>query len=223
VYEHIPDGVGRLLDAGCHDGESTAAFHRRAETAFGVDTDDRAIRAGATRFPDVRLLVASGDALPFSDDTFDCVVFSEVLEHVPAEVEERCIRELWRVCRPGGRLILTTPHRGSFWWMDPLMQKTHLRRLVSLLGGKHRQLKGHKHYRLEEIQALLYPCFEIKSIDRVGWLLYPLAYWGYLLPLGLGRSRLLVRLWQGMMDRDYVREKGNRAYSVCITAVPILK
>jgi len=165
VFEHIPEGAGRLLDAGCHDGETTAAFRLRAGAAVGIDLDRAAIRAGSRRFPAVQLLVASGDALPFANNAFDCVVFSEVLEHVPTEAEERCIRELHRVCRPGGRLILTTPHRGSFWWMDPLMFKTHLRRLVGLFSGRRRQLKGHKHYRLDELRVLLDPCFEVLGVD----------------------------------------------------------
>ncbi len=218
VFEHIPDGVSRLLDAGCHDGATTAAFRPRAEAAIGVDTDRSALRSGKRRFTQVQLLAASGAALPFADGAFDCVVFSEVIEHVPAEEEQRCIRELHRVCRPGGRLILTTPHRGTFWWLDPLMFKTHLRKLAGLARGRRMRLKGHKHYRVDELRALIEPDFVIESVDRVGWLLYPLAYWGHLLPFRIGRLPFLVALWDRMMDWDYLQERGDSAYSVCIIA-----
>ena len=50
-----------------------------------------------------------GDALdlPYADGTFDCVVASEILEHVPAD--DRAISELVRVLKPGGALAITVP------------------------------------------------------------------------------------------------------------------
>jgi ubiquinone/menaquinone biosynthesis C-methylase UbiE len=218
VFEHLPADAARLLDAGCHDGSSTAAFRTRVGMAVGIDLDQAAIQRGHRRFAQIKLLTASGADLPFRDDAFDCVVFSEVLEHVPETDEARCIAELHRVTRPSGTLILTTPHRGTFWWLDPLMFKTHLRRLAGMLRRRPAWLKGHKHYRVHELQALIEPHFEIRSIDRVGCLLYPLAYWGHLLPFGIGGAKPLVALWQRMMDHDYLREYGAAAYNVCIVA-----
>ena len=53
----------------------------------------------------------NGDALalPFPDDTFDCIIASEVLEHVWADA--LAISELVRVLRPGGRMAVTVPTR----------------------------------------------------------------------------------------------------------------
>jgi len=217
VFEHIPPNADRLLDAGCHDGESTAAFARRVRFALGFDADVEALRHGA-QIHAGKLCAASADAIPFADGSFDCVVFSEVMEHLPAEAEKACVRELRRVCREGGRLILTTPHRGRFWWLDPLMMKTHLRRVMHSLRNRAVPMKGHKHYHLDELRALLDPYFEIEHVARVGCLLYPVAYWGYLLPFGLGRLPPLAALWQRMMDADYLRECGDAAYNVCIIA-----
>jgi SAM-dependent methyltransferase len=218
VYEHLPERVERLLDAGCHDGAGTAAFATRAQEAVGIDLDLPALQEGARRHAGVGLAAASADALPFGDAAFDCVVFSEVLEHVPAAVEARCIAEIRRVLRPGGTLILTTPHRGTFWWADPLMAKPHVRRLNAALRGNGHEIKGHKHYRVGEVLDLLAPHFDVELVERPGQYLYPLAYWGHLLPLGVGRHPLLVRVWQAMMDYDYQREHGDAAYNVCIVA-----
>jgi len=52
--------------------------------------------------------------LPFKDATFDCVICSEVVEHVPAD--ERVFSELDRVLEPGGRLILGTPDYDRWRW-----------------------------------------------------------------------------------------------------------
>lgn len=50
---------------------------------------------------------ADGAALPFGDGSFDAVISAELLEHVPSP--ERVLREVHRVLRPGGRLLITVP------------------------------------------------------------------------------------------------------------------
>ncbi len=54
-------------------------------------------------------IVASGINLPFSDSTLDYVIASEVIEHLndPASA----IREFFRVIKPGGRVVITTPYK----------------------------------------------------------------------------------------------------------------
>jgi len=218
VFERLPAGIDRLLDVGCNDGAGTAAFRRRSNLACGVDTNLAALQAGRRRFPDVQLAAASAAALPYPDAWFDCVVFSEVLEHLPRELETACIGEIRRVLRAGGTLIITTPHRGTFWWLDPLEMKPNLRRLAGRVRGRRESIKGHKHYQLEELSSLLSPHFTIQSVERVGQFLYPLAYWGHLLPFGVGQQPRLVDLWKRMMDYDYTRDHGRDAYNVCIIA-----
>src|SRR5438874_6136765 len=123
---------------------SAARFAASAHLTVGADVDLPALQRGKRGIAQVHYVGASGAALPFADGSFDCVVFSEVLEHVPASEEERCLAELRRVLRPGGTLLLTTPHRGRFWWLDPLMFKTHLRRLRDRFQRRGVAIKGHK-------------------------------------------------------------------------------
>jgi len=60
-----------------------------------------------------------GEALPFATGSFDCVLLSEVIEHLTAP--QNSIHEAARVLRSGGRLMVTTPNYRSFW---PLMEWT---------------------------------------------------------------------------------------------------
>jgi ubiquinone/menaquinone biosynthesis C-methylase UbiE len=60
---------------------------------------------------------AIGESLPLWDGSFDCVLMSEVIEHL--EAPQISIREAARVLHPGGRLLITTPNYRSFW---PLME-----------------------------------------------------------------------------------------------------
>lgn len=50
------------------------------------------------------------DPLPFEDHSFDVVFFTEVLEHIAIKPVEAVLRDIKRVCRPGGALILSTPN-----------------------------------------------------------------------------------------------------------------
>lgn len=93
-----------LLDLGCGTGRHTREAVRRGARAVALDlrADDlQTAREGA--------LAVRGDALalPFPDATFDHVIASEVLEHIPED--GAAIAELRRVLKPSGGLAVTVP------------------------------------------------------------------------------------------------------------------
>ena len=56
--------------------------------------------------------MADATKLPFDAHRFDVVILSEVLEHVIDQ--KRCVQEIYRVLKPNGYLMLTTPNSGGF-------------------------------------------------------------------------------------------------------------
>jgi len=103
---------GHILDFGCGTGEITLACKTAGFNARGADCARGMIERARVRFTSMNLEFdllpeASPTVLPYEDATFDGVVASSVLEYVmePAEV----LRELRRVCRPGGVLIMSVP------------------------------------------------------------------------------------------------------------------
>lgn len=61
-------------------------------------------------------VVADATRLPFKDGAFSHTVCSEVLEHI--EDDQTAVREMARVMRTGGRLVVTFPHRRIYYWND---------------------------------------------------------------------------------------------------------
>ncbi len=94
----------RVLDVGAGTGVSTQELARSGAYAVGVDLSVGMLRVGKRARPEVPLLAGDGLRLPFGDATFDAVTISFALRNVvdtPA-----AIRELGRVTRPGGRLVV---------------------------------------------------------------------------------------------------------------------
>lgn len=108
----------RVLDVGCGVGMYSAAFLRVTPHTFGVEVEfERALEA---RNRATGVSQAVGEHLPFADATFDILFSHEVLEHV--DDDRRCVTEMVRVLRPGGRAVVFVPNRlypiethGVFW------------------------------------------------------------------------------------------------------------
>lgn len=91
---------GTLLDLGC--GGGWRLFARKREVA-GVDISQRSLEAARTMYSTT--VAASWTSLPFPDNTFDTIVSSDVLGHVPFEEKPAVFSEIYRVLKPGGRTL----------------------------------------------------------------------------------------------------------------------
>lgn len=109
----------RLLDIGCGEGLLATLTKGRYEEFFGVDISKVALEIAKSR--GVRTFCVNIDAepLPFPDDSFDCVVSLDVIEHVFDPLH--LLSESKRVLVTGGNLIISTPN---------IRHWTHLRQLV---------------------------------------------------------------------------------------------
>jgi 2-polyprenyl-3-methyl-5-hydroxy-6-metoxy-1,4-benzoquinol methylase len=110
LLAHVARGA-RVLDVGCGAGEFASALRAAGAHPVGVDVAREALRRAAARDAALELrLWAPGEPLPADDASFDAAWAGEVIEHV-ADVAP-WLSEIRRVLRPGGELLLSTPHHG---------------------------------------------------------------------------------------------------------------
>lgn len=119
-FQRFPVSPGdRILDMGCGAGRHAFELYRRGAdvVAFDLDQDEldgvqkmfAAMRFEGEAPEDATAETVQGDALdlPFPDGTFDKIIASEVLEHIPDDMA--AMAELRRVLKPGGQLAVTVP------------------------------------------------------------------------------------------------------------------
>lgn len=92
----------RVLEAGCGTGLILGRLAKHADSAWGVDISPGMVRVAKQR--GLSVVLGSVTNLPFADDSFDLVCSFKVLAHVPDI--GAALRELARVTRPGGQLVL---------------------------------------------------------------------------------------------------------------------
>jgi dolichol-phosphate mannosyltransferase len=108
VIRGMVDGSTKILDIGCGSSRIVQSLPQ----AVGLDMQIRKLRW--LRAPGRSLVQGSMNQLPFADETFDAVICSEVIEHIPRE--EIDLTDMVRVLAPGGTLVLGTPDYGRWIW-----------------------------------------------------------------------------------------------------------
>lgn len=103
----LPRG-GRCLDLGCGDGGTSGVFLQGAGYEYvGADISETAVAAARGKGLEA-VTIRDASSLPFSAGEFDAVVCFEVIEHL-FDIEST-LREVRRVLKPGGVLVLSTPN-----------------------------------------------------------------------------------------------------------------
>jgi SAM-dependent methyltransferase len=133
----LPPGA-RILDAGCGSGRMLDELVRFGDVS-AIDLNPRGVAAARAR-GHAGVMQGRIEDLPFPDQKFDLVTCLDVLEHTADDVHT--LRELLRVTRRGGYLLVTVPAYPALW-------------------SAHDEVNGH--YRRYRRRALR------ESAERAGW------------------------------------------------------
>jgi 2-polyprenyl-3-methyl-5-hydroxy-6-metoxy-1,4-benzoquinol methylase len=150
----------RFLDAGCGDGRYLAALAslpQRPQHVVGTDIADRILvtarRATEAAGVEAELVRANLEALPFEDESFDVVLCTQVIEHLLAP--SAGVRELARVLRPGGTLILSTDNRRALVSTTLNAPRAGLVHVLGLSGRRQQVAFPHASFTRDELAGLV--------------------------------------------------------------------
>jgi 2-polyprenyl-3-methyl-5-hydroxy-6-metoxy-1,4-benzoquinol methylase len=170
-----------VLDAGCGVGGITRALVAKGARVVALDIGPQLAATTRARCG-CNAVVGTLTAMGLAADSFDTVVSSEAIEHTPDPI--RSVLELYRVVKPGGHLVLSTPNR---LWQAPVRAASALglrpydgfenflwpRRLRAVLKETGAQILDHRGIHLWPFQIRMLQRMS-KGLDRFGGMLLPL-------------------------------------------------
>jgi len=104
----------RIADLGCGSGVFTDLLRQQGYNPVGLDISPKLIELGNAKYPTVEFLEGDVEHLPFPSASFDGVLLSGLVHHLPDPAP--CADEVFRVLKPGGSFVAFDPNR-----MNPFM------------------------------------------------------------------------------------------------------
>ncbi|WP_406281858.1 class I SAM-dependent methyltransferase [Embleya sp. NBC_00896] len=204
-FSRFPLAPGdRVLDMGCGGGRHAFEAYRRGADVVALDQSEKDIAEVDAMFASMKAagevpegaraeaLVGDALALPFPDDSFDRVIISEVLEHIPDD--KGVLGELFRVLKPGGLAAMTVPRYGPEKICWALSDAYH-----EVEGGHIRIYKGDEfEARIRESGLQPYGTHHTHALHS--------PYWWIKCAVGVDNDKALpVRAWHKLLVWDIMK------------------
>jgi 2-polyprenyl-3-methyl-5-hydroxy-6-metoxy-1,4-benzoquinol methylase len=239
-YKWIDTNVENLLDGGCSFGYGTRYLAEKSKNTYGIDVNKVHIAVASLRYKNIDFRFGALEKTDYESNFFDLVNLNDVLEHTNDKIQT--LNEMYRVLKKGGEIIISTPHKGLFAFMDPYNYGYYLRRffpgfykfiykLVRLVkegkipeefNPEHTQ--KHEHYSLRDFINMLQQSsfrdgYSIEKVFRSGLLIEVLimnieSILNIFLPQRISRMILKPFSWLG--DVDYLIPYGILSYNIAI-------
>jgi len=144
-------GRGKIIDIGCGDGYITSQIFKKFKEVVGEDISKEAIKIAKRKNSKISFMVATCTNLPFSDNSFDTVVASEIIEHVDHNYGKMLLKEARRILKHHGKIIISTLNLSN-----PFMK---------FLQVTHKNIEHLKEYTKREFAELISTHFKIIHLN----------------------------------------------------------
>lgn len=158
AYKAGRDEPIRGLDLGCGDGTNIPWLAAQVDRLYASDYNLVRLARARLHTQAVRVFLADILDYPTQPDSFDLIFWNHVIEHIPDDVG--ALREVRRILKPGGLLILGTPNEGAAFWQ-----------WAYRFQPKMRATSDHVHFYTAD--SLRKKCiaagFQVREIHALGW------------------------------------------------------
>lgn len=176
--------VNSVLDVGCGHGFITSMIAKNTKARVtGTDFSKSAVSQAGEFYKLPNLSFVDGDAkkLPFDDNSFDLVVSSEIIEHIPGPQD--VIEEFYRVVKPGGLVLITTPNP----WNPQMPIRALLKKLnilkkkqifdVPISPFKLNDMVEEAGFKIKKRKSAFFLPLKVKDTSKIVKILYPFHRW----------------------------------------------
>jgi SAM-dependent methyltransferase len=176
-------GPGRLLEVGTGEGGNLFHLGPRPDVTVGLDYVANKVAFASCAIPWARFVCADALHLPFRPGAFDRVFCRDVLHHLEPDATQGAVGELFRVCRPGGQVILIEPNGrnpiiGAFALVTPA-ERGMIRSTPEGLAFLAHRLTGRVTVKMAQplpvARVLLHYRFGMPGLGRLRWVTRALA------------------------------------------------
>lgn len=229
ICSWVPENSRRVLEIGCSFGYYSNMLSGKVKEIIGLDINEEQIKQAQERYPNVTYMASDAENLPFPDGHFSNVVMVDVIEHLPSEPP--VLEQVYRVLESGGELMICTPQRGWFAFLDAYNLKQRVRRLFPKASKALKEtvakkdnpyykvgMDWHRHYSLKEIKELLGDRFEVVQVHGGGLLVAPLCYLTLSVLSRLGRWTFINSFFQRLAYLDDSINYGRAGYNLLLRA-----
>ncbi len=179
----------KVLDLGCSGGWMIEeALSQKAKSYTGIDVNKKSITAAKKKYSKGIYKVGSAVDIPFKNNSFGVIMAFDVLEHIPIDTEGVMFSEIFRVLKPKGYLLLSTPQR-SFWGtlLDPAWYF------------------GHRHYTHQDLKEYCKKSgLKLKILNTGGW------FWESIGLINLYIMKFVFK--RGLLFQEFFENKRSKEY-----------
>jgi 2-polyprenyl-3-methyl-5-hydroxy-6-metoxy-1,4-benzoquinol methylase len=244
-FKWLHDNIANLLDGGCSYGYSTRYFKTKATATYGIDINPIHIEIAKTRYPDVNFICSGLEETGLKSDFFDAIVLNDVLEHTHDKLQT--LNEMFRLLKSKGIIIISTPNKGLFGFLDPYNFGFYFRKYVpSLYKALYKiirlikegkipkefnpaHLEKHWHYSKRDLLEMLNKSsfknrFKVEKIFRSGLLVEVLTMnleiiLGVFIPNKI--LNVILKPFRFLSNLDYWICYGNFSYNIAMKIIKI--